>query len=462
MRNSSESLVDRGARFRVLYSLVVRSWWILAVSALLGSVLALMFSLYQSPVYRASSTLYVTSGSDPNSQSAYQGSLASQQRVESYVRLVSTDAVLRGAISRVGDEVSVAELRSMVSASASPATVLLTVNVDDHDQARPVRLADAVSESLTDYVSNLEEPAGGGAALAKLTVVSPAAFQGQVSPRTGRDVLLGGLAGFMVGLFAVWIRLRVDNRIRDVSDIDISDDMTALGSVPLSGELVGGSVANFDEGSNAVAESYRKIRTNLEFVSVGGGTKSVLITSASAGDGKTTTAINLAIALAESGERVLLVDADLRRPRVAPVLGLVGDVGLSTVLRGESTIGEVVQTYDRYPRLDVLASGEVPPNASILLSSSAFRATLNELYETYDRIILDCAPVLPVTDALMAGSVADGVVVVVKVDETLRRDFADTVSQLKNGGVRVVGVVANGDAAPLSGYSERYGSYSSH
>ena len=207
---------------------------------------------------------------------------------------MSSEAVLRGAVERVGGVVSVPELRSMVSATASPATVLLTVNVDDKVEGRPILLANSVSESLTDYVRSLEEPAGGGPALAKLTVVSPATSQGRVSPQVGRNAVVGGLAGLIVGFGVLWLRARLDNRIRGVEDLELRDEAFVLGAIPASSHFEQSGVAEFADGADPVAESYRRVRTNVEYISLGGELKSILVTSAAQGDGKTTTAVNLA------------------------------------------------------------------------------------------------------------------------------------------------------------------------
>ena len=136
-------------------------------------------------------------------------------------------------------------------------------------------------------------------------------------------------------------------------------------------------------------------------------------------------------------------------------------MGLSTFLRGDSGLADVVQAYPGNSKLDILASGEVPPNASVLLTSEAFRAGLREFGLSYDRVILDCPPVLPVADAVIAGNSVDGVVVVVRAEDTRRSDLADTLSQLSNGGAKVVGVVINVVASSWSGYGYRQGYYAS-
>ena len=166
------------------------------------------------------------------------------------------------------------------------------------------------------------------------------------------------------------------------------------------------------------SEAYRQLRTNLQFVNVDHAPRIIAVTSAIPGEGKTTTALNLAAALAEAGHRVCLIEADLRRPTIAKTLGLVADVGFTTVLIGQSTVEAALQNVGR--NFAVLTSGPVPPNPSELLISEQARHVIEAVIAQTDYTIIDTAPLLPVTDGAEVAALADATVVVHRAGKTTR------------------------------------------
>jgi capsular exopolysaccharide synthesis family protein len=211
-----------------------------------------------------------------------------------------------------------------------------------------------------------------------------------------------------------------------------------------------------DDPHGQRAESIRRLRTNLQFVDVDSGPRSILVTSSVPSEGKTTTVVNLAVALADAGSRVLLVDADLRRPSVAPVMGLEGSAGLTSILIGQASLGDVVQPW-RNGRLDVLASGPVPPNPSELLGSAAMASLLADLTATYDVVLLDSPPLLPVTDAAILSRRAGGTLVVVGTDRIHKAELHDALGALEAVDAHVLGLVLNKVAQrEFSAYASSY------
>jgi capsular exopolysaccharide synthesis family protein len=216
-------------------------------------------------------------------------------------------------------------------------------------------------------------------------------------------------------------------------------------------------------------EAFRLLRTNLQFLDLDQRPRSIVITSAVPGEGKTVTATNLAVALAQAGRRVLLVDGDLRRPRVAPVLGLDSAVGLTTVLVGSAEIKQAIQVHEA-SGLHLLASGSKPPNPTEILQSRVTHDLILELQEMYDMVIIDAPPLLPVADAAVLATVADGAIVVTRHGHTTREQLEAAVSRLDRVGGRLFGVVLNmvkrraaadhyynyyGDVAPSAGSRKR-------
>lgn len=216
---------------------------------------------------------------------------------------------------------------------------------------------------------------------------------------------------------------------------------------------------------STAAECIRTVRTNLTFMAVGETRSKVwVVTSSQPQEGKTTIASNLAASMAQSGKSVLLIDTDLRRPRVHSSFGLSRERGVSTFVAGEASFESAIQR-SRVPGLDVMTSGPVPPNPAELLHSPAFARLVETARQRYDLVIFDSPPLGAVTDAAIIGPQVDGVVVVVKSSETTRDALRSSLRQLRDVSAKVLGVVVNGfdfqsDSYYGKGYYyRRYGEY---
>jgi succinoglycan biosynthesis transport protein ExoP len=189
--------------------------------------------------------------------------------------------------------------------------------------------------------------------------------------------------------------------------------------------------------------------------------KSIVVSSSIPAEGKTTIAINLAVSLADTGARIILVDADLRRPSIAEYVGIEGQVGLTTVLIGRADLKDVVQPFGT-SSLDLLPAGQVPPNPSELLGSAAMASLLERLSASYDMVLLDSAPLLPVTDAVVLSRLAGGALLVVGADRTHRPQLQQSLDSLETAGVHLFGLVMNKIArreAAAYAYGSGYASY---
>ena len=193
-----------------------------------------------------------------------------------------------------------------------------------------------------------------------------------------------------------------------------------------------------------ITEAYKTIRTNLMFTLHNHGSRSLIITSASPGEGKSTNCCNLGITLAQTNFKVLILDCDLRKPVIHKVFRRKCIPGLSELLAGMSDYSsDVIQNTD-YPNLDIICGGTVPPNPAELLSSGAMRDLLFILYQEYDFILLDTPPVNLVADALALSVLTDGVVIVVKQGQTTHPELAHALSSLKFANANVLGIILNG------------------
>jgi non-specific protein-tyrosine kinase len=209
------------------------------------------------------------------------------------------------------------------------------------------------------------------------------------------------------------------------------------------------------------AEAFRSLRTSVKFLSVDREVRVVQITSPSPGEGKTVVAANLATVFAQAGDRVVLVGGDLRRPRAEEVMGVPLTPGLTGVLIGEVSLPQAIRPVDGVPNLSVLPAGYPPPNPSELLSGERARRLIDVLAQTYDLVIIDCPPVLPVTDALVLARMADTTLLVTSANKTSRRGLDRTVELLQQVGAPLVGVVMSSLSKDATYGHEPYGYESS-
>jgi capsular exopolysaccharide synthesis family protein len=443
------------------YLRVIRRQWRLIVLCLLVAVgAAALLTLRATPQYASTSRLFVsTPGSDTSA--AYQGGLFSQQRVASYADLVTGDEIAQRVIDNLGLHETPARLSGQISATVVPETVILDVTVTDPNPRMAQRLDQAVADEFTDYISELETPPGKHRAPIKATVVDPAPLpHTAVSPQPVRNVGLAAIVGLLLGVGGAVLRETLNTSVRTPEDIAAASGAPILGSIAYDATAVKQPlVTNLDTHAPRV-EAFRVLRTNLQFVDVDRASKLFLVTSSMPGEGKTTTAVNLAVTLARAGQRVVLVEADLRRPKVGQYLRLETVVGLTTVLVGRLAIDEALQPWGR-DGLVVLTSGAIPPNPSELLQSRSMAQLLDDLRQRFDVIVVDAPPLLPVTDAALLAAQADGALLVVRHGRTKREQVHGSVERLQAVGGRLVGVVLNmapqrGNDAHSYGYGYGY------
>ncbi len=302
--------------------------------------------------------------------------------------------------------------------------------------------------------------------------------QAPVKPRVLLNMVAGAFGGILLGLGLALVLSRMDHRLKDVRDVE-RIGVPLLGLVPTLGEVAEarGRARAAQRGKLAApeaheerdlvvslhpksvaAEAIRSIRTNLVFMSVEQPLRTLLVTSPSPQEGKTTLAVNLAVAIAQSGKRVVLVDTDLRRPRIHHVFGLSNERGVSTVLVGEVELERTIQQTAE-PGLFVVSSGPVPPNPSELLHSGGFQEFVDALAERFDIVVFDSPPVNIVTDAAVVAAQVDGVVTIAYAHRTTRDALRMAVRRIHEVGARFFGVVFNGADKRSGSYGYGYGGY---
>ncbi|MFE7843723.1 polysaccharide biosynthesis tyrosine autokinase [Microbacterium sp. NPDC057407] len=410
----------------------------MAVAALAG----LGSAMLTVPRYTATAQLFVAVQGDDSVGDLNQGNAFAQGRVASYVTLATSHRILDSVSQKTG--VPVDTLASSITASSPAKTVLIDVRADSINAAQSASLANATADALVDLVVDVEAPEGDGRPIVSLKKVQDAVVPtAPFEPSAARNLAIGILLGLAAGIGAALLTERFDTRLRGRQAVEGVTAASVLGAV--SEEASGGDlVIRPTHDYSARHEAFRQLRTHLQFANVDGGVRSVLVTSSIPGEGKSTTAVNLATVLAESGMRVLLVDADLRRPVVASLLGLEGSVGLTTVLTGRIPLDEAIQPVSHAPGLQVLGSGVLPPNPSELLASEAMERTLAEAKAHYDIVVIDSPPLVSVSDAGALATLVSGTLLVASVDGRLHRDqLRQALQNLSFVNAKLFGLVLN-------------------
>lgn len=420
----------------------LRANWRLAVAgAVAGLLAATVFVLVSPPAYSSRIQLFVSATDSSSTSDAYQGNQLSQQRAGSYARLLEGRRLAARVVERLDLTLTPEQLVKKVSAAAVADTVLLEVTVTDSSASGAQRIAAAIGDEFIDVVRELETPEGGGSSPVKVTVTEePELAKAPTSPRPLRDLALGALAGCLLGAALGVLRARLDRTVKDAEEANAMTGAPVIGVVLRDAALASRHVA--DPGSDmSAAEDYRQLRANLHFLRVDEPPRVIMVSSALPSEGKTTLAINLGLALADAGQRVVIVEADLRRPKVTSYLGMVAGVGVTNVLSGSANLEDVVQTYRE--GLHVLAAGPTPPNPSELLASSHMETLLDKLRGDYDFVLVDAPPLLPVADATGLAPATDGVLMSVRYGSTRKDQLQQAAVTLDRVGADILGLVLN-------------------
>jgi capsular exopolysaccharide synthesis family protein len=404
-------------------------------------------------VYHATARALVTLPSgDRGVQDQLAGSQLSASLVGTYAQIATSRSVAAKVVRQLRLRESTEQLQSKLSAAVQPTTFLINVTARDSDPQRATSLADAAVVALTDRVAELES---GKVNKVQVQLLDSAAVPtSRDSPRPTLALGLGLGLGLAAGLALVALLEALDRTIKTTAQGDAAFGAPLLGLVPQRRGKSSLVVATDDTAIES--EPYRALRTGVQFTDPDFSARTILVTSATPGDGKTTTAANLALALAASGERVVVVDADLRRATLARVFGLEDAVGLSSLVLRQAELDDTLQHWGE--RLWVLPSGRpLPPNPSEVLGSNFMSHLLTQLAERFDVVVIDTPPVLPVTDAVALATQVDAVLLVARHGSTNRGPAAEARRRLESVGAHVIGYVLNAvPARESAGYYAAY------
>jgi capsular exopolysaccharide synthesis family protein len=489
-----------------LYTLRRRKWWVASITVLCLAA-SLAFSLTAHKQYSATAQLLVQPSVNASGLNVVQEPVT-QTEVETELQLVTSAPVQQAVRNRLhstpavsASEVGQTNVMAITAVSGTPSQAALVANlyanafvqyqqsVASHSLATAEAQLSSQISSIGKQVSSLRDKTTSPEATALLNqeavlkeqlaqmqvsgsvdtgavaLVTPAqAPLSPSSPKPADDALLGLVAGLVLGLAAAFLRDSLDDRLTSKEAAEQAGGAPVLAMTPAvpSWRRQSPMVVAVTEPNSPAAESYRSLRTSLQFARQERQLSSLLVTSPGVGDGKTSTLANLGVVFAQAGERVLLVSCDLRRPRIGAFFGLGEQVGLTSVLLDEQTLEEAILPVPGIDRLSLLPAGPVPPNPAELLGSPRARDIFIRLRDQYDLVLIDSPPVLPVTDAAILSRYADATVMLAAAGKTRRADLHRAVEKLGQGGTTILGTVLNKTTRQTGqyyGYSYTYQAY---
>ncbi|KZX20626.1 polysaccharide biosynthesis tyrosine autokinase [Rathayibacter tanaceti] len=421
--------------------LLRRGWLVISIFVALGLTVASVATIASDSEYRAQTTVFVSVSTADNQSSAEVGAsfTSAEARVASYVALVDSSSVLQPVIDELGLDLSVGELAAEVTPAALPGTVIMSIDVVDADARRAAQIADAVAESLRGYVAEIERPVGGGASRVDVKVLEAASVPSSpLSPDLLVYLVLGGATGLILGVGLVVLRSLGDARIRSAKDIAAGTSLPVLESIPYEAAIRRTPLVV--DGRSATAESFRMLRTTILF---GSGTheRTLLVTSAREGDGKSVVAANLAASIAQIGRTVVVVDADLRDPVQSAVFRVpTGGPTLAELLRAGGLPADGTLPVSAQG-VSVLPAGGSQANPSDLIGTPAMERIIGHLARRFDHVIVDSPAILTATDAVLLGKLVATTVLVAGVGVSTTADIVAAADRLRDVGGDVLGTV---------------------
>ena len=433
------------------------------ITTFLGLASSLGITLLQTPMYESTTQLFVsTPASSLDISALAQGSSFSQQRVKSYAQVINGSATLIPVIVKLGLPYTVEQLASNVKATAPLDTVLINVSVQDKNPATAANIANSIGAQFTETASKLEF--GDAQNGIKVSVVKVAiASKSPASPKKLLNLLLGIILGFGLGIGLALIRIIFDTTIKNEEQLD---GLPLLSAITFDKDAEKSPLITQINRYSIRSEAFRTLRTNLQFIQPDNPPKLIAVTSGSPAEGKTTTGLNLALALSLAGFKTLFIEADLRRPKLAKYLGEdKADKGFSELLQlptSELTTAQIKKYFASVQdsELKYIPAGQIPANPSEILNGDNLPTLLTQLRGLFDYVIIDTPPILAVTDAAIISAKSDGVILVVHAGKTVASQFKGVSSALSQVGANVLGVVLNMiplTARDYDNYGYRYG-----
>lgn len=465
---------DYSIDLKEIIRLLLKKWWIIALSTAVGLLTAFLISSFVlTPMYTARVSLYVSNISVNTSSSVNINDItASQKMVNTCIAIIKSESLLNEVSRLDGTNYTKGQLLEMTSAMAVNNTELLEIKVTSPNPSDSFRIANTYLNVLPGIV---EKIVNGG-------LVSPLDYavmpEKPNSPNIPLNSAIGGLLGLMLSVLFIFLIKVIDARVEGEEDLKKHYDIPVLGGIPEFSFSKYGEEYRLHEETDkkviikrktsspkstiisqdtsfGIKEAYAKVRTNLIFALAASESKRICISSSMSGEGKSTTIANIAISMANNGARVLLIDADFRKPGIYKLFSLPNNKGLSNVLGGFVALDEAVRK-DVVTNLDVLTSGQIPPNPSELIGSKSMGKLLGQLDQCYDYIFVDTPPINIVTDTLALSKNVNNIMLVVSDEKTRHEQLQKCIAAIEFSQATISGIVINRSTEHSSKYKYKY------
>ncbi len=515
MDNSPVTDIDEAIDLRKYISLFLQWWWLFILAALLAGAISFFISISLMPIYQSSTTVLVNEAPG-NKVADYSSVLMSQQLTSTYSLMMANDLVLRQVADQVGLTNPLEDIKKWIKITTVHNSQLIQVVVETTDPDLSAKIANAI---VTSFSAQLQEIQTRRFVQSKSTLQSQlAATEKQISdyatradmeistveknlleakmtqyreiytnlllsyeqvrlaeaesvssvvqvetaipnlvpvkPKVMQNTILAALVGFLLAAGVIVALEALDDTVKNPEEIHRNFNLPILGVIPWH-DIVEGKPISEAEPRSPVTESFRALRTNINFASVDSRLRRIVITSPTPKDGKTTISSNLAVVLAQCEKKVVIIDADMRRPQLHQRFGLTNRFGLSDLfVQPIEKIADALQPASA-SRLAVITSGSLPPNPSELLTSDRMVSIIDKLMQGFDTILIDTPPILSVTDASALAQRVDGVILVVKPGTTKMDALRHSIKTLLGVKANILGVVLN----EVNPASRKYGFY---
>ena len=429
---------------KVSWTTVRKYWALITALGVLGAGTAFALSALAAPLYRSTAALYFTLNFGNTANELAQGSTYTANQILSFGQLATSPVVLDPVIARLDLGITADELARTVTISTPRDTVIMEIAVTSTEPQQAADIANAISAQASEVIESFAPQTESGKPSVQARPIAEATrAEFQFSPDKRINTAAGLGVGLLLGVLVAFALAILDNRVRNAETLRGILSVPSLGALRRRSGVDGHEVVVLHDPASQAAEEYRQFRSNLQFATMRQHPLVIVVSSSVPSEGKTTVATNLAAVLAESGQRILLIDADLRKPRVAAYTHVVDSIGLAEVLVGVATLAEATQSVGD-SGVDVLVGGALPPNPGELVASSHMAAVLAEARGSYDVVVVDTAPILAVADALSITHIADGIVLVARAGTTVVKDLQRSLDAIHGAGGQVYGVVING------------------
>lgn len=429
------------------YLRVLREQWRVVLGVVILAVLAAGgFAMLRPPEYTARLTLFVSAQSTGPDDTAYQASQLAQQRVPSYQVLLTSRPIAKEVVERLGLNATPEDVAERITATTPPDTALIQVAVTGRSAERTAAVANTAAAVMVGLVGELDKSlvAGFRPPPVAIHVVAPASPpESPSSSGTASTILIGLLAGVALAGATALARNALDTSVRSADQLSEAAGAPTLGVLGDDRRARKDPLAIQRDRRSGQREAFQQIRTKLQFLEADRQSKVYVVTSALPREGKTTALCNLASALGAAGTKTVIVEADLRRPRLATLAGMPEAVGLTSVVAGRIPAEQAVQSWSA-GWVDVLTSGPTPPNPSEWLAASDLSSLFSHLRDRYEVILVDTPPLLPVSDAATVAANTDGAILICRLKSTPTASVRAAAESLSSVSTPVLGTILTG------------------